>query len=45
MLHSMLQSIQGVLDVIVALRYQQLHIMERIDKGFLGMKGQIMGIN
>ena len=37
------QSIKGVLDAIVALRDQQVRIMERLDDLSLGIRGQTLG--
>ena len=42
-LQAALQNMKGILDAIVTLRYQQLHIMERLNELSLGIRGQNTG--
>ena len=42
-MHSTLQSMLSILDIIVSLREYCLQILERIDEASLGIRGKIIG--
>ena len=43
MLNGILQDMLGILDAIVAIGYQQLHIIECLDEVYWGIRGQTIG--